>query len=87
MAEVGIIAIVRHRIALHSKGNVLLLVHHLRKLVERDALISVNIQSAHDGDDLRLRSTPTVHTTEIHNVVVVEEAFAPVINRLESQCT
>ena len=71
MAEVGVIAVLRHRIALQCKRNVLLLIHHLSKLIESNSLVSIDIQSAHNGNDLRLRSIPAVHAAEIHNVVVV----------------
>ena len=58
--------------------------HSFIPFVESDSLVSIDIQATHNSDDLGFTGSPTVHTTEIHDVVVVEETFAAVINRLES---
>ena len=53
------------------------------ELVEGDHLVGIDVDSANDGDDLGLRRTVTVHATEIHDVVIVEDAFTSIVNCLE----
>ena len=84
MSKVRVISLRREWVTLHGKRNVLLLIHHLCKFIESDTLISIYIQSAHNGNDLRLRSVPAIHPTEIHDVIVIEEALTSVVNCLES---
>ena len=84
VAEVRVSTVLRIRVSLNSWCNILLLVHHLCKFVKGDALVSINIKSTNDGDYLRLCCMPTVHTTEIHNIVVMKESFSAIINSLES---
>ena len=63
--------------------ELLLILQHLVPFLETNARISIDVQSSNNGDDLGLTCPETVHTTEIHDVVVVEDAFSPIINCLE----
>lgn len=81
--EVGVFAIDGVGVAVHSRCQFLHVVHHAVPLGEGDPLVSVDVESAHDSDDLGLGGAPAIHAAEVHDVVVVEEAFASVVNRLE----
>ena len=81
--EVWVIPVLTERIALDCKRSGLLLIHGLGKLIESNALVCIDIESTDDSDNLRLRGVPAVHATEIHDVVVVEEALASVVDGLE----
>ena len=83
VAEVGIITVDRVRISVNGVGELLLIIHRLEEFIDSDLLVSINVETADNCNDLRLASPPTVHPTEIHNVVVVEVGFAAVINCLE----
>ena len=71
VAEVGVITVDRGRISVNSVGELLLIVHRLEEFTASDLLVGVNVKTADNCNDLRLTSPPTVHPTEIHNVVVV----------------
>ena len=66
-----------------SVDKLFLVLHHFIPLLERDALVSIYVQSSNHSDDFCLTGSETVHTTEIHDIVVVENAFAPIVNRLK----
>lgn len=70
--------------ALDCRRDVLLLVHHFGKLGEGYTLISIDVKSAHNSNNVCFSGAPAVHTAEIHDVIVVKVAFTTIINGLES---
>ena len=70
-------------LAMNGGEEFLLILQHLIPLLERNARISIHIQSSDNGDYFGLTRPETVHATEIHDVVIVEDALSPIINCLE----
>ena len=68
---------------MNCSGELLLILQHLAPLLEGNTWVCVDIQPANNSDDFSFTCPKTVHTTEIHNIVIVEDALPSVINSLE----
>ena len=84
MPEVVIISDRGLRVRVTSSQNWLSNLHGSLELFKVDYLISIDIQSANHSYDFCLRCSITVHSAEIEDVVVIEEALAPRVHGVES---
>lgn len=86
MVEVRILVVLNYfgpRLTMNGSKQLLLILHQLIPLLESNALISIDIQSADNGDYFSFTCSETVHSTEIHDVIIVKHAFPSIINSLE----
>jgi len=68
---------------MNSGYQFFLVLHHLIPFLKGNALISINVQATYYSNNFCFTGSETVHTTEIHDVVIVEDAFTSIVNCLE----
>ena len=68
---------------MNCSRELLLVLHHLVPFLESNTGVCVDIEPANNSDYFGFTCPKTVHSTEIHNVVIVENTLSSIINSLE----